>query len=69
MNEQKIKELKKIITKKTCQWQYCICGERQTAEEYKWQKELEAELDVLYEELYKLDPAAEHNWNWYDPIG
>ena len=63
---QRINELKQLITKKTYQWQYCICAERQTAEEYKWQIELEKELDTLYEELYKLDPAAEHNWHWHD---
>lgn len=68
MNEQRIKELKQLITNKTCQWQYHACAERQTTEDYNAMKAIDKELDVLYEELYKLDPAAEHNWNWYDPI-
>ena len=67
MDKQKtIKELKQTITNKTCQWQYYACAERQTSADCKAMDAIDKELDVLYEELYKLDPDAEHNWHWYD---
>ena len=66
MNGQRIKELKKEITNKTCQWQYYACAERQTREDAKMMDTIDKELDVLYKELYELEPEAEHNWHWYD---
>lgn len=62
--DEKIAKLKEAIIKKTCAWQYNICGEHQTPEEYCQAKKLEEELEVLYKELYELDPDAEHNWHW-----